>query len=543
MSYALISGLGAEAPPPPTQDPYAGLSLVPTKGEVANRIAPYVDIANAISPPSGFDPKNPETWTPERVIPYGMRLAQEIQKQLGIAPVDLAQIEKMVKGDLKWLDELGIPLTTIPTNIRELCVTFAKTVAIAACKQLGIPPEIGTATLDTLSDGEFTSSDVESIGGVAGGMGGSFVCGLIGLPPQLGGYLGSYAGKIVGGLVSGVLDIGGGEAAREERERQKRQARDAVRKELNSIRSQYQTMVMPLVRTLYWETFDDLLEDLENFWEKTECTTGVPGVLPPVRFPLLWGASGLAQGLAPGDMPFLRHEHDASRCPPQNYALARPPGACISSRYIPPGLASGCPSMFGCPYPKLPNLGAGGAERVAEAFAAYNVWWIQPANRAANTDAWKAALPEPSAHTVNAIAHRAAQRQNCESSKCRSNADRDIAAYVGGYNQVLSDACELGGPNAILAIGMAIQADIVSTGSAYASAAQIRVQKNALRSGQLGRVRALWDRIGDPSAVKWAERKVAVSKAYGIAANAALNYGLPALGAVMIASALMKRRS
>lgn len=541
MSYALVSGLGADAPIASAAT--SALSLVPTKSELRTEITPYIDIANAVSPPPGFDPTKPETWTPERIIPYGMRMAQEIQKQLGIAPVDLAQIEKLVKGDLKWLDEMGIPLTTIPTNLRQLCVTFAKTVAIAACKQLGIPPEIGTATLDALSDGEFTSSDVESIGGVAGGMGGTFVCGLIGLPPQLGGYLGSYAGKIVGGLVSDVLDIGGGKAEREERRRQRDQARAAVRKELNSIRGQYQSMVVPLVRTLYWETFDNMLEDLENFWEKTECTTGVEGVLPPVRFPLLWGASGLGQGLDARAMPFLRYQYDGSRCPPQNYSLERPAGQCVSfTKPVAPGLATGCPSMFGCPYPVLPPLGAGGAERVAQAFAAYNVWWLQPGNRAANTDAWKNALPQPSAHTVDAIAHRSAQRQKCESATCRQHADRDIAAYVAGYNQQLSDACELAGPNSVLAIGMAIQSDIVATGGAYAAAAQIRLQKNALRAGRLDRVRALWDQIGDPSAVKWAQRKVSASKAYGITMNAALNYGLPAVGAVMIAGALLKRR-
>lgn len=536
MTYALLSGFG-EAPPlalPP--------SLVPTKSQVRSELAPYVDIANTVSPPPGFDPTKPETWTPERMIPYGVRMAQEIQKQLGIAPVDLAQIQKLVKGELKWLDEMGIPLTSLPTNVRELCVTFAKTVAVAACKQLGIPPEIGTTTLDALSDGEFTSSDVESIGGVAGGMGGTFVCGLIGLPPQLGGYLGSYAGKIVGSLVSDVLDIGGGKAEREERERQKRQARDAVRKQLQTIRGQYQTLVMPLVRTLYWESFDHLLEDLENFWEKTECTTGIEGVIAPVRFPLLWGVNGLGQGLGARDVPFLRYQYQGSGCPPQNYTLSRDATLCTSRALIPPGAASGCPSMFGCPYPTFPSLGAGGAERVAQAFAAYNVWWLQPANRQANTEAWKNALPQPSAHTVNAIASRGAQRQNCESARCRSNADRDIAAYVSGYNTTLSNAVEQAGPNSILAIGMAIQSDIVATGGAYASAAQIRIQKNALREGRLDRVRAVWDRMGDPSALRSAERKVSLSKAYGVTANAALNYGLPALGAVLLGSALLGRR-
>jgi len=542
MSYAFVSPRAFGATPPPPAMP-STLDLLPTKSELAGDVQPYLDIANAVSPPAGFDPRDPNTWTPERMIPYGIRTVTEIQKHLGLAPLDLSQVTGLVKGELKWLDDLGIPLTTIPTNVREVALFFVRTSAIAACKQLGIPPEIGTATVDALSDGEFTSKDVESIGGVAGGMGASYLCGLIGIPPQLGGYIGSYAGKVVGSLVSDALGIGGGKAEREERERQTRAMRAAVRKQLNTIRNQYQTMVVPLVRTLYWEVFDRMLADLENFWEKTECLTGVEGVLPPVRFPLLWGTSGMAQGLEPTDERLLRYDYDASRCPPPNYALTKDAALCVSNRLIAPGTARGCPSMFGCPYPTFPEIGAGGAERVAQAFAAYNVWWMQPGkNRTYNTDAWKAAMPEPPAAIVNFIARRTAERQNCASDRCRHYADRDIASRISQYNDILGAAVSEAGPNQILAIGMRIQADILATGAVYASATALRAEKNAIRSGNMSRIGKIMGRIGDPHYVEGLRRSVTLSRVYGATANGVLNYGIPALGAMLLGAAVMKRK-
>lgn len=538
MSYAFISprqGFGALPAPPQ-------MPLLPTKEQVKTDLDPYLYIADKVSPPRGFYPTNPDTWTPDRMIPYGIGMVTELQKHLNLVPVDLGKITEIVKGEIKWLDEMGIPLTSIPTNVRDLCILFARCSAVAACKQLGIPPEIGTATVDALSDGEFTSKDVESIGGVAGGMGGSYVCGLIGLPPQLGGYIGSFAGKVIGGLMSDVLDIGGGTAEREERRRQEEQMRDAIRKELESIRGQYQQMVVPLVRTLYWEVFDRMLADLENFWEKTECMTGVEGVLPPVRFPLCWGTSGLAQGLAPTDERFLRYAFDASRCPPARATLTRIASLCLSPQLIPPGTPTGCPSMFGCPYPRFPEIGAGGAERVAQAFAAYNAWWIQPGSRPANTEAWKAALPEPPARIVDFIADRTEQRTRCASNECKRNADHDIGAAVGQYNDILGAAVERAGPNPILGVGMRIQADIIATGSVYAAATAMRAERNAIRSGNAARIRKVMGRIGDPAYVASVQRTVQMSRAYGAVANGLLNYGLPALGAVLVAGAFLRKR-
>jgi len=542
MSYALLSPMRGYGAVPMSPGRLSNMPLLPTKSEVASDLAPYIYIADKVSPPAGFKPTDPDTWTPDRMIPYGINMATELQKHLGLAPVDLGKITQIVSGELKWLDELGIPITSVPTNVRDLAMLFARCSAVAACKQIGIPPEIGTATVDALADGEFTNRDVEAIGGVAGGMGGSYVCGLIGLPPQLGGYIGSFAGKVIGGLVSDVLGIGGGSAEREERRRQEEEMRRAIRKELESIRGQYQSMVVPLVRTLYWEVFDRMLADLENFWEKTECTTGVEGVLPPVRFPLLWGTSGLVQGIAPTDEQFLRYGFDASRCPPPNYALTRNPALCLGPRLIQPGTASGCPSMFGCPYPSFPALGGGGGERVAQAFAAYNVWWMQPQNRPANTDAWKAALPEPPARIVNFIARRTRERQGCKSNECKRYADRDIGNAIGQYNEILGAAVERAGPNPVLGIGMRIQADIVATGSVYAAGTAMRAERNAIRTGNTARIKQIMGRIGDPKYVATLQRNVELSRAYGAVTNGLLNYGLPALGAVLLGAALMRKK-
>jgi len=545
MSYARLTGFGgAQAPARPELPGIPG--LVPTKAAVKEDLGPYIDIANNLAPPPGFDPTDPDTWKPELVIPYGVRMMGELQKELGLAPVDLQQTLGIVKGDIKWLDEMGIPLTSIPTNLREACIAYARCAAVVACKQLGVPPEIGTVTVDALSDGEFTDKDVEAIGSVAGGVAGSTICGLIGIPPQLGGYFGSFAGNVLGGLVSDALDIGGGSAEREERNKQMRAARAAVRKQLNQIRGQYQSLVIPLVRSLYWEVFDRQIADLENFWEGMECLTGVPPktgtILAPVRFPLLWGASGMLQNLGPREAPLLRYAFDAPRCPPPRYDLTRDETLCVSSALIAPGTASGCPSMFGCPYPKFPPLGAGGGERVAQAFAAYNHWWMQPQNRAANTEAWKAALPEPPARIVNFIARRTEERQGCKSDACRHYADRDIGNAVEQYNALLGSAVELAGPDPILASGMRIQADIVSSASVYSAASALRVERNAIRSGNTTRIKAIMGRIGDPKHIQALQRKIALAKVTGPVLNGLLNFGLPALGAVLLGAAVLRRR-
>jgi hypothetical protein len=89
---------------------------------------------------------------------------------------------------------------------------------------------------------------------------------------------------------------------------------------------------------------------------------------------------------------------------------------------------------------------------------------------------------------------------------------------------------------------MRIQSDIVGTGGVYAAAAALRAQKNAIRTGNMSRVRAVLSRIGDPNHVASLERTVTLSKVYGATANALLNYGLPALGALLVGKAILGGR-
>jgi hypothetical protein len=250
----------------------------------------------------------------------------------------------------------------------------------------------------------------------------------------------------------------------------------------------------------------------------------------------------MLQNLTPQDAPFLRHAFDASRCPPPRYDLQRSANECVTQAFIVPGTVTGCPSMFGCPYPKFPALGAGGGERVAQAFAAYNHWWMQPQNRPANTEAWKAALPEPPAHIVNEIARRTQDRQGCKSNECKRYVDRDVANAVEEYSAMLGRAVDRAGPNAILETGMRVQADIIASASVYSAASALRVEKNAIRAGDARRIKAIMGRIGDPSHIRALQRRVALAKVTGPVFNGILNYGLPALGAVLVGAAVLRRR-
>lgn len=535
MTYSFI-GMGAASAPTLPSFP---TTLTPTIAELKGDLGPIIEVVNAVPPPRGFNPRDPETWKPDAMIPWGVDTIMALQKHLGFAPIDLSQALAIAKGELKWLDEYGIPLTSIPMNVRDAALLFARTSAVAACRQLGIPPELGTATVDALSDGEFTSADVESIGGVAGGMGGSYLCGMIGIPPQLGGFVGSFAGKLVGGLVSDALNIGGGSSEREARLKAEKQARAAVRKQLNTIRNQYSSLVMPLIRNIYWQTFDNMLGDIEELWQISECSTGTDAS-SPMRFPLLWGSSGMLSGLPSNVDPFLRRPFDASRCPPLDYTLSQNPALCLQNSWITPGNASGCPSVFGCPYPSFPNLGAAPAERVAQAFAAHNMWWVQGQNRDANTKAWQENLPHPPSSIVNDIARWTERKSRCASDACRRGIDGDIEQAVKKYDTILQAYVAEAGPTRLFATGMLVQSDIIASASVYAVANSIRANAAQLRSGKLDRFSRLLAQ--SPAKIQSAERKAKAAAIAGTLMNGALNVGVPALGALLIYKGIRGRR-
>ena len=318
MSYVSLAALG-QVPPPyadiPSLDDY-----LPTRDAIREIYAPYQEAIDAIPMPRGFDPvkfvTQGETLTAESAIQWSFDTIQQLQKHLNLSPPDLTRLQQIARGELKWLNEFGVPLTTIPTSVREAAIALATCAAFNACKQLGIPPEIGTLTVESLSDGELTDRDVMAMGGLAGGLAGSYLGSMIGIPPQLGGFVGGYLGKMLGSGLSDVLGIGGGSSARAERRRQDRERRRAVRGMLEQVRGQYQNLIVPLVRQMYWMVFDNSLVQIENQWQKSECDARA-------RFPILWGAAGGLVGLPRDADPFLRYTFDGSRCPPADFRLVR----------------------------------------------------------------------------------------------------------------------------------------------------------------------------------------------------------------------------
>lgn len=542
MSYALtapLRGLG-QAPTIPTLETIEG--HLPTRDEIRRLYEPYQSTIDRVPLPRGFDPvkfaTTGEGLDATQAIAWTLRTAEELRKHLGLQLPDMSVLTKIAKGELEWLDEFGVPLTTIPTNVREVAMALAITAAFNVCKQLGIPPEIGTMTVESLADGELTSRDVQSMGGLSGGIAGSYLGGLIGIPPQLGGFVGGYLGKMLGGGVSDLLGIGGGRAEREERRRAEREARQQVRGMLEQVRGQYQQLVPPS-RTIFWMVFDDALKQIENEWEQAECLAGT-------IFPILWGASsGPRLDLRPDEDPFLRYAFYASRCPPPNQALWRNPKQCVSfSQPIEPGTRQGCPSVFRCPYPSFPNLGAGDVERVAQAFAAYNFWWIQPPSRGPNTDAWVRNVPRADDRTVAYIARLIEVKSRCASDRCRLIQDGGISQSIDRYKTgALDPYLEQAGPGRLLESAIRVQADVATSAAAYRALYQLRGNGRMFRDNVGEALRRAVDRNRRDAEIVMAQQgKLLRDERLGKTIGALLNYGVPAAGALMLAGALWRRR-
>jgi hypothetical protein len=506
----------------------ATLAGVPTSADLKADAEPYLRALSGIG-----SPKDPTT---DSAIEWGMKALPKLGKEFGVqVPTNEKDLIMLAAGmGPSFLGSPGgggIPLDKFPTNIKELETLLVHGAAAYACQQVGIPPELGSVTVEALLDGELTDKDFEAIGGVSGAMGGSAVCSMLGIPPQIGGWVGAQVGKFVGGAVASVLSIGGGKAERREAERRRRAQEAAVRGALESQRKQYQELCVNQIRPEYWHAFDSAIERLEMQWQGFECDAAV-------RFPLLWTHPS-ARGLYYFQHPLM------SGCSPQTSPTLNRFGSCIDGRkYLPHTDPKGCSYIYGCPYPSFPSLGAGEFERDAQAIAAYDVWWMPPDTRSVNDQQWWNAFQAPSSKLVSEIARYQDIKSRCKSNTCKNinqkEVDKRVTAYGASLQGTLNAASDIG---PLVSASLRVQNDIISTGATYKVAGVIRAQQQLLRSNaREALLRSISKNRADAELVVRNNELMRDAAVFGRRMNGFLNYGMLALGGGILGAAVVRSR-
>ncbi len=466
---------------------------------------------------------------------------------VGGTPADIAQI---AAGLAPQVGEL------IDGHPGPLVLAGVKTGAAYGCKQLGIPPEIGNITIDAIADGEISEQTLIAAGGLGGAVGGAAICSLIGIPPCIGGYIGGMAGKFVGGAVSDLLHLGMGKSEREAARQARLKLEGAMRGELSGLRNAYINMTLGS-RGTWWANFDHIIDNLSMQWQAIECA-GLPpnpsGDTPVTygRIPLLWSGIGTVN-------PFFLYPFSASTCArPLNQNLSRGTG-CLNSRGLLSSVTEiGCRQPYGCPYPSFPALGAKDMweERVVQAFAAYDIWWVPPGSRKAIDDQWPALFPtgDMKPRDLDVRRHQGgrswvtylADIQTMRDTKCQSNAckaplDREHGTTLERYKADLSvtaaDALSL---DAVSGALMRISGDLTMTAGIYAAAAAINANRTALAQGKLDL--ALSRQKNDASLLKTENQRLASAITNGRRVNALANYGMLAMGALLLGGAALSGR-
>lgn len=389
MSYAVIPPRGAlgEDLPRDLSLLKTGLAPMPTPADTFNQILASSPIPDEVK----------AEWAPINAAVSGSPLANlnfdEIQKDPSKAINGLAQAMPDVLGNM-GIDpgDLGSQLLTIAAgNVGTLVngqpgpVVHAAiaTSASYACLAVGIPPELGTLAVDAVWNGEINENTIEAAGAVTGAIAGGALGCFIGLPPIIGAFIGSIAGKAVGSLMSDVFDVGY-ESAKKAAQAEWNSLFSSTQNQLTGVRDQYINILMAH-RGEYWALFDRIIDNISFQWQVLECNSTY------ARFPLLWSGSGNVN-------PYFLYPFTPSLCAtPINQNLSRGTGCLNSKGTLPNVLGGGCGAIYGCPYPAFPDMGTNDPyrERVVQAFAAYDIWWVPPEQRQAIDSQWAQFFAQP----------------------------------------------------------------------------------------------------------------------------------------------------
>ena len=510
----------------------------PIAEDIASDWGPAIGIAGKIGIPSEKVMNDPGA-----AVTFMMQAMPVVLEAAGISGDALDYVTMASK----FAPEIGALVDGRP---KPIVFGLVKTGAAYGCQQLGIPPELGTATIDVIRAGEISDETFEAAGGMGGAIGGSALCSLVGIPPCIGGFAGGIAGKAVGGFVASLGHIGSSKAEKD-KERAERQRLEAqITGELNAIRRGYEDAIRQW-RPSWWAQVDGVIDGFNAQWQALECGDPAHGAVG-TRFPLLWSGQGTVN-------PYFVYPYSSSTCTvPINRNLSRGTG-CLNSKGLLVGMVeSGCPQPYGCPYPGLPVQGAPNAfaARVIQAFAAYDIWWVPPEGRDQINQGWVDYLSKPNERPIDpttrnrgmfagktwtqGIADVTAAKSKCSTHACRVQADKDLSLGYNAYkSELAAKFAEAVSLEHINAAALRISTDLTSSAATYAAAQQINASRSAAIQGGYGKLLA--SQTQNATLIIKKNQDLLRARTHGRLINRVVNYGALALGGALLVGALAKR--
>lgn len=342
------------------------LQNYPSAAQVLGEYSQYAGYLRSIP---GFNPA--DLQDPAKVVGLMKQALIAYAKDNGI-PTNTAEFEAYVTSVAASQFGVSLP-TSWPMNVKDLKSVAVDLACTAVVMYTGVDPKILTVTVDALMDGEITEHEAEAIGACAGAIAGAVIGQAFGIPAPIGAFVGGLAGQYVGGTIGQIFGATNHPTQQE--------MMDEARKWANATLDRANAACSE-ARSLYWRTFDQMIQAIELQWETSEVKLGW-------RFGIRWfgietysqRGQAFSHAWDPTKSAFTGDYTSAWR------ASQVGSGTPMETHYSDAGVDKvqrsmvytyGCSFNFGCPYPVVPGIPMppGNAARVGQAFLARGALWI-----------------------------------------------------------------------------------------------------------------------------------------------------------------------
>jgi len=317
----------------------------------------------------GFNPA--DLQDPSKVVGLMKQALIAYAKDNGI-PTNTKEFEAYVASVAS--SQLGVPIpSSWPSSVKELKSVAVDLACTAVVMYTGVDPKVITVTVDALMDGKLSPDECEAIGAAAGAIAGAVIGQAIGIPAPIGAFIGGLIGQDIGGTLGQIF--GAGPSGTEEMNERFKAAKEWAQAKLDQANA-----ACSQSRSIYWETFDNLILATELQWEAAEVQIGW-------RFGIRWfgietyseRGQAFSHAWDPNKKVFTGALTDAWRAtqlgpgkPMETYAsgVDKPIRSTVYTY--------NCAFDYGCPYPVVPGLPMpeGQAARVGQAFLARGALWL-----------------------------------------------------------------------------------------------------------------------------------------------------------------------
>lgn len=447
------------------------------------------------------DPKMAEQWMKQALTSY-------LQTQ-GI-PIGSSSAQAYIASVASGV--LGVPIPSDwPTNMKDLKKTAVTMACTAVAMYTGVDPKTISVTADALADGKLSPEECQSIGGMAGAAAGATAAQAFGIPAPIGAAIGNLVGRDIGGTLGQIF--GAGKSGTQEMDDRIAALRSSANKTIAQA-----NQICDDARSAYWKTFDALLLAMELQWQTLEVNLANPQNAPPDppgwKFALRWygteSYTNLGQPFSHAWNPTTQRFDGAEIASNRAVRIKTDVDVVVDDQgkqhqYY--DYTYGCPFDFGCPYPPLPPDVAHpvGFERDVAAFLARGALWVIPSKRN-----YTCSYQLPPSGAVELM---------------------DTATYEAWHQSITSDLQrEQAALQALKTISVAVIGDLIKTGASVAAEKTLNEMLRADQATIIARALAR-------------SKALTQAKATGKNLSDLLNYGMLALGAGLLASVFMKRRS